>query len=78
MYENTAASVQEFVWQWQKSAQMTQPTEVERAMAVWRQERAARRTGQWRGAVAGALIALASRIAPTVTVPPPSTPALAQ
>jgi hypothetical protein len=52
MRDSKAASVQEFVWQWQRSAQMTQPTEVERAIATWRQERPAHGRRPWRETVA--------------------------
>jgi hypothetical protein len=69
MRENTAASVQEFVWQWQRSAQVTQPTEVERAIIAWRQERGADRRGRWRGAVAQVLVALAVRLDRAVAAP---------
>jgi hypothetical protein len=68
MRENTAASVQEFMWQWQRSAQVTQPTEVERAMAAWRQERSAHGPRQWREMIARGLMVLAAQLAPKVAV----------
>jgi hypothetical protein len=68
MQENTAASVREFVWQWQRGAQMTQPTELERAMAAWPQERPVQGRRPWREAIGRGLIALAVQLAPNVLV----------
>ena len=77
MYENSAAKVMEMTQQWERGARITKPTEVEQAAMAWRAQRAMRRTPPYRAAIAKMLLALATRIAPTVAVPNPSTPALA-
>lgn len=64
MRENTAASVQEFVWQWERRARMTKPTEAEQAINVWREQQTAGCRRLYRAAIAKALVALATRIAP--------------
>lgn len=67
MRENTAASVQELVWQWERAARMTKPTEAEQAIMAWREQRTARHPRLYRAAIAKALVALAARIAPPMS-----------
>jgi hypothetical protein len=71
MYENSAATMREMAGQWERAARLTQPTEVERAITEWRQERVAERRGRWRGVIAKALKALAARLDTAVVAPTP-------
>lgn len=68
MRENTAANVQEFMWQWEQQARMTKPTEAEQAINAWREQQTAGRPRVYRAAIAKALVALATRIAPPMPV----------
>jgi hypothetical protein len=68
MKEDKAASVQEFAWQWQRTRPVAQPTEVEQAMAAWRQQRSVQGRRTWRETIARGLLVLAAQLAPTVAV----------
>jgi hypothetical protein len=62
----------------ERDARPIQSDEIAQMTVMWRQQRWAAGTRSMRASLATALIALATRIAPTVTVPSPGTSAVAQ
>jgi hypothetical protein len=65
MSKNPAGNVAEFLWQWERGRPPTRQSEVEEAMATWRPLET-KSTAPYREAVAKALLALATWIAPSV------------
>ncbi len=77
MYEYTVVKVHEMLRESEARARTTTPTEVGQVTAEWPPSVPQSRRHWAREAFARVLVAMATRIAPTVTEPDPGTPALA-
>lgn len=78
MHESPAANIEEVMWRWERGARPMESDEIDQMVVSWRQHRWAAGTQPFRAALATALLALATRIAPTVAVPNPDPRALAR